>query len=470
MNDADRPICRQLPGIASDNASRRAFLKRGGALSLAAGATPWALTLAAMSEAAAADASGYKALVCVFLYGGNDYANTVVPYDQASYDAYRSFRANIALDRSALASTVLRPATALAGGLQYALAPGLAPLLPVFDAGKMSVVLNVGTLVTPTTKAQYASKSVPLPPKLFSHNDQQSVWQASSPEGATSGWGGRMGDLFAAANGNATFTCVSAAGNAVYLSGRSAVQYQVSSAGSVPVNGIKAPLFGSTACSAALQQVMTAQRAHLFESEYVRVSQRSVEANDLLTAALVNANVNTAFPAGSLGDQLKMVARMIAARNMLGAKRQVFFVSLGGFDTHDSLLATHPTLMSTVGSALAAFYNATVELGVADQVTSFTASDFGRTLLSNTDGSDHGWGGMQFVLGGAVRGRSFVGTPPVLGNNGPDDVGQGRLLPALSVDQFGATLGQWFGVSDVELRTVLPNLGNFSTTNLGFMG
>jgi uncharacterized protein (DUF1501 family) len=201
------------------------------------------------------------------------------------------------------------------------------------------------------------------------------------------------------------------------------------------------------------------------------VSSRSIDANDQLNAALSGASVATAFPAGnSLGDQLKMVARMIAARGATGAKRQVFFVSLGGFDTHDSLAAMHPGLMATVGGALAAFYQSTVELGVADQVATFTGSDFGRTLVSNTDGSDHGWGSMHFVLGGSVLGKSFVGTPPVLANNGPDDVGQGRLLPAIGIDQFGATLGSWFGVSASDQASVLPNLANFSTRNLGFMG
>ncbi|GAC1604140.1 MAG: DUF1501 domain-containing protein [Ramlibacter sp.] len=459
-----------FPTIHPENAARRAFLKRGAALSIAAGATPWALNLAAIGEAAAATATDYKALVCVFLYGGNDYANTLVPYDSASYAAYQGLRSNIAIDRNALAATVLSPATPLPGGRQYALAPGLDPLVPLFHAGKLSVLLNVGTLIQPTTKLQYSNNSVPLPPKLFSHNDQQSFWQSSSPEGAASGWGGRMGDLFAAGNGNATFTCVSVSGNAVYLSGKSAVQYQVTPNGPVPVTGIKSALFGSAACSQALQALMTQPRTNLFESEYARITSRSIDANDQLTAALSGANVPTAFPAGnSLGDQLKMVAKMIAARGATGAKRQVFFVSLGGFDNHDGLVTAHPGLLATVGNALAAFYQATVDLGVADQVTTFTGSDFGRTLVSNNDGSDHGWGNMHFVLGGRVLGQSYVGTPPVLANNGPDDVGQGRLLPSMSVDQLGATLANWFGVSATDQASVLPNLGNYSVRDLKFL-
>ena len=459
-----------FPEIQPDSASRRAFLRRSSLLSMAASAGPWALNLAAIGEAAAQTANDYKALVCVFLYGGNDYANTLIPYDQASYDLYRGFRSNIALDRAALAATVLTPRQPLASGRQYALAPGLAPLVPVFDAGKMAVLPNIGTLVQPTTKAQYTARSVALPPKLFSHNDQQSYWQAASAEGATSGWGGRMGDLLASANGNSTFTCVNVSGNAIFMSGRSAVQYQVTSTGSVPVAGLQSNLFGSSACSTALQGLMLDNRTHVLEGEYASISRRSVQANDLLNAALVTSTVGTVFPANnSLGDQLRMVARLIAARNTLGTRRQVFFVSLGGFDTHNALATAHPLLMSTLGNALAAFYQATNDLGVASQVTTFTASDFGRTLLSNSDGSDHGWGGVQLVLGGAVAGKSYVGNAPVLANNGPDDVGQGRLLPSVSVEQLGATLATWFGVSATDLGLVLPNLSNFSSRNLGFM-
>ena len=319
--------------------SRREFLKRASALSVGGVAAPFALNLAALGEAAAANATGYKALVCVFLYGGNDYANTIVPYDATSHALYTGQRSAIAIPRQNLTATVLDPTLSLAAGRQYALAPELSGLVPIFDASKLAVLLNVGTLIQPTTKAQYTAKSVALPPKLFSHNDQQSIWQSSSPEGSTSGWGGRMGDLFASSNGNSTFTCISAAGNAVFLSGQSAVQYQVTSNGSVPISGIKNPLFGSSACSDALRTMVTAPRTHLFEAEHTRIMSRSIAADSQLTSALAgNAPLTTVFPSGnSLASQLNMVVRMIAARNNLGAKRQVFFVSLGGFDTHDSL-------------------------------------------------------------------------------------------------------------------------------------
>ena len=458
-------------------ASRRAFLKRASTLSLAGIAAPWALNLAAMAEASAANATDYKALVCVFLYGGNDYANTLVPYDSASYAQYQLARPSFAYARASLDATALTPVAAPLDSAgfahQYALAPELAPLLPLFNAGKLGVMLNIGTLMHPTTKQQYTNKSVRLPPKLFSHNDQQSVWQSSSPEGATSGWGGRMGDLFQAANTNATFTCVNVSGNAVYLSGNTAVQYQVSTNGSVPLSGLKNPLFGSSAASAALRTLITEPRTNMLENEYNRVSKRSIEANEILTAALAAAPaLSTTFPAGnSLADQLKMVARMIAAGPALGAKRQVFFVSMGGFDTHDGMLTDHPLLMTKVGAALSAFYAATTELNLADKVTSFTASDFGRTLTGNSNGSDHGWGSMHFVLGGAVNGQRFYGTPPVVASGGPDDVGQGRLLPTTSVEQLAATLGKWLGVTDSELLALLPNLTNYNSSvrNLGFV-
>jgi uncharacterized protein (DUF1501 family) len=454
----------------TQRASRREFLKRSSALSVAGAAAPWALNLAAIGEAAALGATDYKALVCVFFYGGNDHGNTLVPYDNSTYASYATLRGSLATAQGALANTLLAPTTALPLGRQYALAPELSALKPVFDAGRLGMLLNVGPLIQPTTKAQYTARSVPLPPKLFSHNDQQSVWQASNPEGATSGWGGRIGDLFAAGNGQSVFTAVSVAGNAVYLSGTSAVQYQVTSNGSVPINGIGNTLYGSAAAAQALRSLITtAPGANLFEQEHARIVQRSVDANVTLSGALGGiAPLTTVFPAGNgLAAQLSMVARMIAARNALGAKRQVFFVSLGGFDTHDNLATDHPALLAQVGPALAAFDAATIELGVASQVTTFTASDFGRTLASNGDGSDHGWGSFHFVFGGAVKGRGFFGQAPLPGNDGPDDVGQGRMLPTMAVDQLAASFATWMGVGGTDLATVVPGIGNYTVKDLG---
>ncbi|MDB5703668.1 MAG: Tat pathway signal protein [Sphingomonas bacterium] len=458
----------------TNDQSRRAFLKRSAALGLAGTAGSFVTTLAGIGEAAAATASDYKALVCVFLYGGNDYANTLPPYDQASYDLYQAARSNLAHSRAALTATALTPAVALAGGRQYALAPTMASLLPVFNAGKMAVVLNVGTLMQPTSKAQYTGNSVPLPPKLFSHNDQQSFWQASNPEGATSGWGGRLGDLFQSGNGSATLTCINASGNAVFLTGKTAIQYSVSTSGPIALLNNNSSLFGSTNAASTLRTLMAGTHANILENEHARVTKRALDTYAQVNGALAGAPVGSfpLFPSGnSLADQLKIVARLISVSAELGAKRQVFFVSLGGFDMHDALATQHPTQIGLLADAMKAFYDTTVAMGVSDKVTTFTGSDFGRTLQSNDDGSDHGWGSMHFVMGGAVNGRRFFGTPPAIGTNTSDDVGQGRLLPAIAVDQYASTLASWFGVSGGDMTTVLPNMGNYnpSTWNLGFV-
>ncbi|MBO9686471.1 DUF1501 domain-containing protein [Roseateles chitosanitabidus] len=453
----------QLPALR-----RREFLKRASALSVAGTAAPWALQLAAINEAAAAAAPGdYKAIVCLFLYGGNDYGNTLVPYDAASYQAYATIRQSLATSRDALAATALTPSVALPDGRQMALAPTMSALKPVFDAGRLAVMLNIGTLMQPTTLAQYKAGNVPLPPKLFSHNDQQSLWQSSRPEGATSGWGGRLGDQFLGGNGNATFTCVNVSGNAVFMAGGQAVQYQMSPSGAVAVNGATKPVFGSQACADALKALVTADRTHWMEQELNRVTARSISAQGTVTTALASQTLQTAFETNNLAAQLQMVARLIGARSALGATRQVFFVSVGGFDLHDNLVAQHPGLLGQVGNAMASFDAALRELGVAQNVTTFTASDFGRTLSSNGDGSDHGWGSHHLVMGGAVKGGRFYGQLPSVSVNGPDDVGQGRLLPTTAVDQLAATLALWMGVSPTDLPGVLPGIVNFNQKDLG---
>ena len=475
--------------------TRRAFLRRSSQLALSGTALPFALNLAAMGEAAAFEATDYKALVCVFLYGGNDYANTVVNYDDASYNAYSAIRGGgagqsaggIALAKADLATTLLNPASPLAGGQQYALHPSMRGLAGLFNGGQAAVQLNVGPLVAPLTRAQYNSpdrKSWPLPPKLFSHNDQQSIWQSSSPEGSTVGWGGTIGDLALSSNGNSLFTCINVTGNAVFLAGDSALSYQVSPGGAVAINGVKNNVYGSSAVRGALSALVQQPRSHTLENEYNKVTARAVGAEAQVASALGGVTLSSGFPgANSLADQLKTVARLIGARSALGTKRQVFLVSIGGFDLHDNLISQHPGLLGKVSDALAAFYNATVELGVADKVTAFTASDFGRTLASNGDGSDHGWGSHHFMVGAAVRGKAFYGTPPPVsvGNTAAAQdqwhVGQGRLLPSTSVAQYAATLAKWFGVADTELDGILPNLRRFGVAagrpdyprDLGFM-
>ncbi len=486
--------------------SRRAFLRRSAQLAFTGTALPTALNLAAMGEAAAFNATDYKALVCVFLNGGNDHWNTVVPYDNINYDLYSAVRGSgggrtaggIALGQATLANTVLAPSTALANGKQFALHPVMTGLAGLFNTGQAAVQLNVGPLVVPVTKAQYEGPNralYPLPPKLFSHNDQQSIWQSSSPEGSTIGWGGNMGDLALSSNGTgALFTCISITGNAVFLSGDSALAYQVSPTGAVKINSVSNNVYGSAAVKAAMSTLVQQTRGDVLENEYNRVTQRSIAAESTVnggigaTAAAAGANTGAFAPFAAvptnnqLASQLKMVARLIDARASLSTKRQVFFVSVGGFDLHDNLLAGHITNMTRLSEALTAFYQTTANLSVADKVTAFTASDFGRTLTSNGDGSDHGWGGHHFVVGGAVKGRAFYGTPPPIsvGNgSGAEDqwhVGQGRLLPSTSVDQYAATLASWFGVEPGELAGILPNLRNFGAPgaasypiNLGFM-
>ena len=265
---------------------------------------------------------------------------------------------------------------------------------------------------------------------------------------------------------------MSVTGNAVFLSGLNALSYQIGSDGAVPIKAATAPLYGSSACQNALRTLITQARTHVLENEYTRIVNRSISSQGTLASALGSGtSVDSYFTdTGTLSKQLKMVARLIAARNTLGLKRQVFLVSLGGFDTHDGLLAKQPPLLAQVASALTGFQAAIDSLGLAPNVTAFTASDFGRTLTSNGDGSDHGWGSTHFVLGGAVSGAAYYGTPPQLVLNGPDDVGQGRLLPSTAVDQYAATLARWFGVSDSELPLVMPNITNYASRNVGFMG
>ncbi|OZI20210.1 Tat pathway signal protein [Bordetella genomosp. 9] len=464
--------------------SRREFVRRVsalGAAGVAGAALPLAVRLAAAGEAAAQAAppgtaarsdgsEDYKALVCVFLYGGNDPYNTVVPYDADSYERYFRTRADIALKRDKLDATVLRGSARDNGaaGRAYALAPALAPLTPLFERGALAVQLNVGPMVVPTTKADYIGGRVPMPPKLFSHNDQQSYWQGLAPEGAASGWAGRLADLFAAGNGNSTFANVTAGGTALLLAGQHVSAYRVSPAGSTPIELLQRDTYGSTACTDLLRALLTRPGPHLFQQQIAATLARSIRADTQLRAALEGVDVRGGFDT-PLGAQLKIVARMIAARRTLGVKRQVFFVSQNGYDNHDGLNGTHPGLLRELGGALADFQQAIAALGIEDRVTTFTASEFGRTLVSNGDGSDHGWGGHHFILGGAVRGGRFYGTQPDWDIKGPGYVDAGRLLPSTSVEEFGATLGAWFGAGDGALDEVFPHLRNFGSRDVGFL-
>lgn len=459
--------------------SRRAFLRRSGQLAVAGTATSYALGLAGLGELAAfSPGNDYKALVCVFLYGGNDHANTLVPYDPVNYQRYAAIRTSIARGRDTLAATALATPQdqTLTDDLHYALAPEMPGLKRLYDEGAMAPLLNVGPLVVPLSKAQYNANSAsnPRPSNLFSHNDQQSTWQSYAPEGSVVGWGGRLGDLALSSNGNAVFTNISASGNAVFLAGQNSLAYQVSSKGAIAINGLNARLYGSSVAGGALATLLTQQGNHVFARDHATVARRSIDAQAFVNGALDQVNLATSFvpPAGvngRLAGQLNTVARLIAARNALGVRRQVYFVSIGGFDLHDDLTTRHGPLLAEIDFAMTAFYRATQEIGLADKVTAFTASDFGRTLSSNGDGTDHGWGAHHFIVGGAVKGGRYYGRAPSVSVQSDDQVGNGRLLPTTSVDELTATLGLWFGASAADLPLIAPNIGNFAQPDLGFL-
>ena len=456
------------------NASRREFLRTAANVSVAGAAAPFALNMAGIGAAAAQTATDYKALVCLFMFGANDHNNTVIPYDTANFNAYTAARAGLTrLQTDLLPLTPELPLIGVNAGRQFALPVEMAPLKTIWDAGKLAIMANVGPLIVPTTKTQFLNLQVPLPPKLFSHNDQQSVWQASMPEGARQGWGGKLGDLFVSQNTSPIFTCTSINGSAVFLAGQNVGAYQLGTSGSVSISGINGALFGSaSAGSAAMRNIIGTGGANLIAQDLADTTNRSIDANTQLSAAVATApdfTLPTTLTTSSVAAQLRVVSRMIASRTALGAKRQIFFVGIGGFDTHDNQLTTQPGLHAQVAGALAYFYDNMVTLGLSNNVTAFTASDFGRTLTSNGDGSDHGWGSHHFVVGGAVKGRNYYGTFPIMGLNNNDEVGSGRLLPTTSVDQYAATMARWFGVSDSNLSLVLPNIGNFATSNVGFM-
>jgi len=425
--------------------------------------------------------SDYKALVCLFLAGGNDANNLIVPADGVGYAAYASAagRGSLALPQS----TLLRLNPKTTDGRVWALHPNLnddvagtntAGLKSLFDSGQCAVLANVGTLCTPTTKTQYNAKSVPLPLQLFSHNDQQVEWQSSVPDKAFStGWGGRLADLTNAFNSNNRISMsISLNGQNSFQVGQNVVQYAVNPGSAISLTGSSTTLTTAAGLRTKAQNdILAMQNSNLFETAFGGITSGSISDSALLSGFLSGtAPFTTAFSTSSLGQQLRTIARLIAAAPQLGLKRQIFFARIGGWDLHDQQLAAHATLFSDVSRNLAAFYSATRELGVEKQVTTFTASDFGRTYNTNGDGSDHGWGSHHLVLGGSVNGNDIYGRMPDLTINGPDDTGRGRWIPTTSVDEFGATLATWFGVSATNLPLVLPNLGRFAKPNLGFMG
>ena len=425
--------------------------------------------IAAAATPAAKAGADYKALVCLFMYGGNDANNMVIPTTAAEFAQYDAARGAVRLPLAQLLPVNI----ANTPGRTFALHPAMPHIRDLVNGSCAAVVANVGPLLAPTTRDQYRNRSVPLPANLFSHSDQQAQWQSSISDDATrTGWGGRIADLVRELNGsNTASTCISVNGNNLFQTGQAVTSYKVSSVAGFGFSMYKGEA-ATDPVSVAFREVMGRPYQNVFEQTWASTVARAVTNSAALQQALAGAQLTTVFPANSgLGDQLKMVARLIAARGALGMTRQVFFCSIGGFDTHGAdQLSTQADLLGDISVAVRAFWDATVEMGIPDQVTLFTASDFNRTFVSNGKGTDHGWGSHQLVVGAAVRGARMYGTYPTIVAGGPDDTSDGRWIPTTSVDQFGATLATWFGVSAGDLYTVFPKLGRFATPNLGFMG
>ncbi|HQR46304.1 MAG TPA: DUF1501 domain-containing protein [Thermoanaerobaculia bacterium] len=416
-------------------------------------------------EAAAATATDYKALVCVFLYGGNDANNMIIPYDDyASYAAVRGTTLNIP-------KASLLQVSAPSQGAAFGLHPTLTDFQTLYGAGKLAVLANVGTLAAPTTRSQFLA-GAERPDSLFSHSDQQAQWQCSIMKTqdrlSQTGWGGRTADALAGLNGTSFPMVISTSGVPVFTAG-------VTSRPLVPgatLQGFPNGNAVATARLAAFRKLLTLESGQTLVGAASTVTSAAIDNTAVLNAALAKgAALKTTFPGTSIGRQLQQVAGILSIRNDLKINRQIFFVSLGGFDTHTDEINSHQTLFTQLNAAVKAFYDATVELGVADGVTTFTLSDFGRTFQpASGGGSDHAWGSHHFILGGSVKGGDFYGTFPNLALKGPDDSSsEGRWIPTTSVDQYGATLAQWFGLSAASVSSVFPNIGRFASNHLGFL-
>jgi len=445
--------------------SRRGFIRAGAATVGTLALRPFGL-LPAMAQSSA----GYRALVCVFLFGGNDSNNTVIPMDDASFQAYTAIRGSLALSSSELTATMYSASNA-----PYAFHGKLAELASLFSSKQLAVVANTGSLVQPLTRAQYQGLQAPVPLNLFSHSDQQLQWQTSVAQGnSPTGWAGRAADYLASQKINSSSfpAFLSVAGNA--LEGRGADTQPVAIA---PGQSLSLKGLGNSKASQARSNSLTTLLTSDNGLSLVQAA-NSTMANSIADAAALEAALakttplQTQFPSTSLGAQLQQVAQIIQVQSYLGMSRQIFFCSLGGFDTHAAELETHNDLYPQLSQALAAFYDATGELGMADSVTTFTESDFSRTFQPTTaDGSDHAWGSHHVVLGGAVKGGQIYGQFPAFELGGANDTDtRGRWIPTTSIDQYGATLCAWFGIPDSALAGVFPNLANFQAPNLGFLG
>jgi uncharacterized protein (DUF1501 family) len=482
------------PKAVSILQSRRDFIRQAACAALGTAALTSAIRDLRFMNAAVAQSNvaDYKALVCVFLQGGNDSNNLILPTIQAEYDNYAAIRTPVL----AIPQSAILPISSLTSdGHDYGLHPSCPELQTLFGEGKMAVLFNAGTLVYPLTRSQYKSGALMKPPQLFSHADQVTQWQTSIPDRAPlTGWGGRCADLIAAVQPGAPISLsVTLAGANTFEVGNNISQYSVSTSGAVSLSGV------SGARLQALTSVLGLTNQNLQVQAYSGVAKHSIDSASILNnaiAATSPANYWTVpFPTtitpptggnaftSSLSPQLKMVARLIEAGHRVvasggfGMKRQIFFCGVGGYDLHtnqtpgpgSTTIGSHANLLAELSQSLLAFQRAMEQLGLSNNVTAFTASDFGRTFPSNGQGSDHGWGSHHLILGSAVKGQRTYGTFPTLAVNGPDDTSTGRWIPTTSIDQYFATLATWFGVDNSNLATVFPNVGRFATPNLGFV-
>ncbi len=445
--------------------SRRGFIRIG-----AASVGTLALRPFGLIPALAQSTSDYRALVCIFLYGGNDSNNTVIPMDDTNYQAYQSVRGSLALSGSDLTPTVYSVSNA-----PFAFHAKLAEVSSLFSSKELAIVANVGSLVQPLTRSQYQGQQAPLPLNLFSHADQQLQWQTSVAQGhSPTGWAGRAADYIASQNINSTKfpVFVSLAGNSLEGSGLQTQPVAIAPGQSLTLRGFNSSAASKARWNALNSLLTTDTGVAMVQAANDTLANSIADASALEAALAKTTALKTQFPSTGLGAQLQQVAQIIQVHSDLGMSRQIFFCSLGGFDTHAGELETHNNLYPQLSQALAAFYDATQELGLAQNVTTFTESDFSRTFQpTTTDGSDHAWGSHHLVLGGAVQGGQIYGQFPTFELGGANDADvRGRWIPTTSVDQYGATLCTWFGIPDSALAAVFPNLANFTTSKLGFLG
>lgn len=444
---------------------RRLFLKlsaRLAALGLTSLGVGPSRSLFSTSLQASTAVTDYKALVCIYLFGGSDMNNAVVPLDSARYTAYQSLRGSLALSPSRLLSPIADTANQ-----PYGLHSSLAALHTLYESGQLAVVLNMGMLTRPLTKTQY-QQGADTPANLFSHSDQTTQAQTAQSQQVASGWGGRLLEAFGTAD---PLSAVSVSSPALFLDGQYFRSNVIPPGSNLALSGLNIwPSSAGAARRQAVEALLALDGGHALRRVANDTFADGLQLGDSLAATGSVPALTTAFPTTSLGTQLKEVARLVRLRARMGPGRQVFFCSMGGFDTHTGQDGTHTSLLQQLAQAMAAFHAATVEAGLAGQVTTFTQSEFSRTMQPNGSGTDHAWGSHQFVLGGAVRGGIY-GALPTLALGGPDDTGtRGVWIPTISTAQFGATLGKWFGASSSELAWAFPTLGAFATPDIGFMG